>query len=376
MLLEWLIFPTKINRLITLFTTPVAPMLANIRKIAILRANALGDFIFALPALTALRSAYPQAEIVLLARPWHQAFLINRPGPIDRVVVIPKGGIGKEFKHGQDSAELEAFFATMQQEQFDLAIQMHGGGRNSNPFTLSLGAKLTVGLRTPDALLLDRWVPYIYYQPEILRYLEVVSLVDATTSQLEPRITVTSDDLTAAQQVVPLVGADTRVPPLAVLHPGASDPRRWWSTAKFAAVGDALVAAGAHVVVTGVESERALVEAVVNQMQAKAENLCGQLSLKGLTGLLSRCSVVVSSDSDPLHLAAAVGAPTVGIYWCGNLITAGPVTRSRHRPAISWRLNCPICGVNCTRDSCNHSASFVDDVPVQEVINSALSFIS
>jgi ADP-heptose:LPS heptosyltransferase len=61
----------------------------GVRRIAVLRANALGDFIFALPALEALRAAYPQAEIVLLAKKWHATFLQGRPGPVDRVVVVP-----------------------------------------------------------------------------------------------------------------------------------------------------------------------------------------------------------------------------------------------------------------------------------------------
>ena len=61
----------------------------DVQKIAVVRANALGDFIFALPALEALRGAYPQAEIVFLGRGWHAAFLAGRPGPIDRVIVLP-----------------------------------------------------------------------------------------------------------------------------------------------------------------------------------------------------------------------------------------------------------------------------------------------
>lgn len=344
----------------------------NIDKIAVLRANALGDFIFALPALNALRSAYPEAEIVLLARSWHQSFLENRPGVCDRAIVIPAGGIGNESEVKQDPTELKAFFEAMHREHFDLAIQMHGGGRNSNPFTLNLGAGMTIGLRTPDAPPLDRWVPYIYYQPEILRYLEVVSLVGATTSDLEPHLSVTEADLAEAHQVVPKTQK-----PLVALHPGAGDPRRRWPVEKFAAVGDALAAAGVRVVVTGTESEQELVQGVVNQMKAKAENLCGRLSLNGLTGLLSRCSVVVSNDSGPLHVAAAVGAATVGIYWCGNLITAGPITRTHHRPAISWRLNCPVCGADCTTSAaCHHRASFVADVPTEEVIASALDLLA
>lgn len=343
----------------------------NIHKIAVLRANALGDFIFALPALNALRSAYPLSEIVLLARGWHKSFLANRPGPIDRVVVIPEGGIGNEFEHKQDQAELEVFFEAMHRERFDLAIQMHGGGRNSNPFTLSLGARMTIGLRTPDAPVLNRWVPYIYFQSEILRYLEVVSLVGATTSVLEPHLCVTPSDLSEAQQVVPEAGKL-----LVALHPGATDPRRRWPVEKFAAVGDALADAGAGVIVTGTETEQELVKGVVDNMKAEAENLCGRLSLNGLAGLLSRCSVVISNDSGPLHVAAAVGAATVGIYWCGNLITAGPITRTRNRPAISWRLNCPVCGLDFIYTPCEHRVSMVADVPTDEVIDSALDLLA
>ncbi len=341
----------------------------DVRKIAVLRVNALGDLIFSLPALEALRAAYPMAEIVLLAKDWHATFLTGRPGPVDRVVVVPpstgvNGPPGIEVE--EDPAELERFFAAMNRERFDLAIQIHGGGRYSNPFVQRLGAKLAVGLRTPDAAPLDRWVPYIYYQSEILRYLEVVALIGATPTILEPQLMVTEHDLTEAQQVV----SQTRQP-LIALHPGVGDPRRQWPPEKFAAVGDALAAAGAHVVVTGTESEQQLVEAVVDTMEAEAHNLCGQLSLGGLAGLLSRCRLVVSNDSGPLHLAGAVGAATVGIYWCGNMINAGPITRSRHRPAISWRLDCPICGTDCTRATCDHRASFVADVPVEEVVAAA-----
>ncbi|GAB1542428.1 glycosyltransferase family 9 protein [Scytonema sp. NUACC21] len=346
--------------------------LHNVKKIAVLRANAVGDFIFALPALEALRQTYPEAEIVLLGLEWHAAFLKNRPSPINRVVVVPRSrGVRGDANTQEDPAELAEFFAKMVEEKFDIAIQMHGGGRYSNPFVLRLGAQTTAGLKTPDAVPLDLWVPYVYYQPEILRYLEVVSLLGAKTTQIEPQLTVTAEDLAEAQSVVSVSNK-----PLVALHPGATDSRRWWSVEKFAAVGDAVADAGAEVVVTGTKSEQEIVVAVINSMKTKAHNLCDRLSLGGLAGLFKLCSVVVSNDSGPLHIAAAVRCATVGIYWCGNLITAGPMTRTRHRPAISWRLHCPVCGVDCTRESCNHRDSFVADVPVQEVVQSALELLS
>lgn len=341
----------------------------GVRKIAVLRANAIGDFLFALPAIEALRARYPVAEIVLLARAWHRDFLAGRPGPVDRVEVVPPyPGVGLDPDAKGDEAACAAFFRRMEAERFDVALQLHGGGRFSNPFVKRLGARRTVGLKAPDAEPLDESVPYHYYQPEVLRYLEVAALLDAPPLLLEPRIVVTERDRREAAPFVP--GR-----PLAVLHPGASDTRRRWEPARFAAVGDALSRAGAAVAITGTPDERATVDRVRESMQEPALDLCGRLSLCGVTGLLAASRVVISNDTGPLHLAVAVGAATVGIFWCGNLINAGPFGRRRHRPALSWVIRCPVCGTDCTAGRCEHRPSFVDGVTAEEVIGSALDLL-
>jgi ADP-heptose:LPS heptosyltransferase len=65
----------------------------DVQKIGVLRANSLGDYLFTLPALDALRAAYGDAEIVLLGAPWHARELAGRPGPVDRVLVAPRDRI-------------------------------------------------------------------------------------------------------------------------------------------------------------------------------------------------------------------------------------------------------------------------------------------
>ena len=347
---------------------PTGGHVSDVSKIAVLRANALGDFIFTLPALGALRAAYPQAEIVLLGKAWHKEFLAGRPSPVDRVIVVPRyGGVSEEPGIEENVEELEHFFRAMEHERFDLALQMHGGGRYSNVFIRRLGARVTVGSQTPDALPLDRNLRYIYFQHEVIRYKEIVSLIGASNDQIEPRIALIQADRDEAQRVVP-EGRE----PLVALHPGASDPGRRWPTEKFARVGDALAEAGAQVVVTGTLEEQDLVEAVVEQMRAPAVGLAGKLSLGGLAGLLARCQVVVSNDTGPRHLAAAVGTATVSIYWCVNMVNSSPLTRMRHRPIASWRLDCPICGRNSLQDKCNHKVSYVADVAVSEVVEQGL----
>jgi ADP-heptose:LPS heptosyltransferase len=344
------------------------------KKIAVLRANALGDFIFALPALRALKETYPDNEIVYLGKKMHQALLTDRPGPVDRVVVVPPyPGVGEAEHYEPDHALVESFFEQMQQEQFDIAIQMHGGGGFSNPFLQKLGARLNVGLQAPDAPPLDINIPYVVYYSEILRFLEVVSYLGANTRHIAPAITVMDKDLQEARAAMP--GQYTGR--IAVIHPGATDPHRHWPAIHFAKVADYLVNEGYTVYINGVAEESYLADAILQNMQQRkgAYSLCGKLGICGLTGLLSMAAIVVSNDSGPLHLAYALRVPAVGIYWVGNMITGTPMTSALARPLISWTSQCPLCGLETkklktTITSCKHNTSFVADITVDDVIHS------
>jgi ADP-heptose:LPS heptosyltransferase len=196
----------------------------GVRKIAVLRANALGDFIFSLPALEALKRHFHRAELVYLGRNWHREFLQDRPGPVDRVVAVPPcQGMQNDSDRMPDPQTVATFSSDMRREAFDIVFQMHGGGGNSNPFVNRLGAALTVGLQADNAPPLDINIPYYLYQPEILRYLEVACAAGADVHCLAPRLVVTFADNAALAGEFSVPGT-----PLIVLHPGATDVRRRW----------------------------------------------------------------------------------------------------------------------------------------------------
>ncbi|MCK0508386.1 glycosyltransferase family 9 protein [Aromatoleum anaerobium] len=344
------------------------PRFAEVATIAVLRPNGVGDFVFALPALAALRETYPQARIVLLGKPWHKVFLDSRTPLVDEVVALPPvPGVGAPPGAICDAGAIESFCALLRRRGFDLACQMFGGGRYSNPFLLRLDARHTVGLRTPGAAALERSLLYVPWQNERLRLLEVAALAGARTATLEPLLPVLQRDETELGDRLPLPPH-----PLAVLSPGASDARRRWSIDRFAEVGDALVRAGALVVVQGSADERQLSAGVVAAMRMPAIDAGGLLSLDGLAALLQRARLVVASDSGPLHLAHALGTPTVGIYWLKNLFVSAPLTAARHRHTVSLRLQCPVCGRQNLDSRCGHDPSFVDDVEAAEVTELAL----
>lgn len=340
----------------------------HVNRIAVLRPGAVGDFIFALPALAALHAAYPKAHITLLGNAWQAEFLHERLVYIDEVVVLPPlKGVGAPAEVVEDEAAIGDFLDRMQERGFDLAVQMYGGGYYSNPLLKRLGARHTLGLKTADAEALERTLPYQHSQNERLRLLELVGLAGAPAVTLDPRLPLLPRDLDEANSVLPPGSA-----PLVVLQPGATDARRRWPPEYFAAVGDELAARGARIAVNGTEDEAAIVAEVIKHMHHPALDLSGRLSLSGLCGLLARATLLVSNDTGPLHLAHALRVPCVGVYWLTNLLVSAPLTQEKHRAALSVHTACPVCGKDNTRLRCPHDPSFVADVSVSEVLRHAL----
>lgn len=347
--------------------------LPDIHSILVLRPNAIGDFTFALPALHALKNTYPQARITLLGKQWHADFLRDRPGPVDEVIVMPAvPGVGAPPDAEIDAGPGRQFVAAMRDTRFDLAIQMYGGGRYSNAFIKGLGARLTIGLKTPDAATLDRWLPYGEIYNRRLELLQLVALVGAEPKLMARELSVTEKDRREAARLVPPRPGERIV----VIHPGASDLRRHWPAERFAAVGDALASKGATIVISATENERHLARTMIDRMQHKPIDLTGRMSLSGLCGLLERAVMMVANDTGPLHLALSIGTPCVGIFWLTNLLESCPLRQQLLRPALSVQAYCPVCGVSNLKSRCEHDVCFVGDVTVDKVRTMALELFS
>lgn len=335
----------------------------SIRRIAVLRANGLGDFLLATPALRALAAAFPRAEITYLCLPWMKAFVDGRYPYIQRSLVIPPYP-GLRWSPADPSVaakEADEFFQSCRDHRYDLAIQMHGGGVQSNPFVLKLGAKHTLGLAGPGVPRLERTLTYQFYQSEIMRYLELVGQIGVRPVGLHMDAPEVPDDERRLRQVC----GDLRPGEYVVIHPGASDPRRHWPIERFAAVADHVQRCyGLPVVVTGALGERYLARDLQRCAARPAIDVTGQLDLGAMVALIRRAALVVCNDTGVAHIAYAVDVPSVVIYWCGNLITAGPFTRRKFRPVLSWTLDCPACGAR----RCRCKVSFVAEAPLYEVL--------
>ncbi len=354
-------------------------IIPNVKKIAVLRALVLGDLIFALPALEALTNAYPEAEIVYLGHEWHKSYLPGRVPGIDRVETFSRSKVDYEdLGFLIDPREAEGFFARMRAEHFDLAIQLQVSGTNANPFIQRMHPRVSIGSRElgkREAVPLDRWIPYEYYQNEVARLLEVVGLAGAKASAPFPRLKVLDLDLEAARRSLGRIGG-----PFVVLHTGARDIRRCWTKPKFAQVADELKRSGLEVVLTGLSIDEERTEAIEGLMEETPINLVGKLSLPALTGLLSQARLVISNDTGVLHLALAIGTKAVGLFWVEYISKSLPLSSQNFVPLIGWDRRCPLCGafldkfetVRVDPDRpCEHMASFIDTITVEEVLTAA-----
>ena len=172
--------------------------------------------------------------------------------------------------------------------------------------------------------------------------------------------------------------------PYIVFHPVAMDTRRMWPLENYARLADYLKEKGFEVVFTGSPEDRAVIDDIIYDMNYKAINAAGNFSLGGLAAVLSKASMMISADTGPLHLGRAVNTPTIGFYWAPNLINWGPLTRTIHRPMISWKMECPVCGIvpnnpypfEPKTDTCDHPVSFVQDITIDEVIKTAEGLLS
>lgn len=345
----------------------------RVRKIVVLKASVLGDFVASIPALWALKEAYPKAEITLLGQSLHVQLLANRPSPVDRVIDISRFRVALTGENLHPHG-IDGFFREMQGEGFDFAIQMYGGGRHSNPFTKQLGARITVGFKTPEASPLDIWTPYIFYQNEVFRNLELVGLIGAKTENILPRVEVTLKDREEVRNKLGSLGK------YIVIHPGASDTRRRWPAARFAQVADTFASEGYQIVVTGTEMEQDNIDLMVRSMST-VPVVANNLTLSGLVGLLDGATLTIANDSGPMHLSDAVGTPTIAIFWAGNLVTWVHLNRRTFRFVPSWTVNCPLCGAHMVTDSpvengCDHNANFVEGVTVEQVVITAQQLLA
>lgn len=297
------------------------------RRVVVVRALQLGDFLVAVPALRALRRALPSAGITLVGLPW-AARVVRRFGRyLDDFFEFP--GYPGIKEREPDPARLGAFLDAARRRSFDLAVQMHGSGVASNPFTCLLGARRTAGfVADGDKSPLDLRMPYAQDRHEVHRYLDLVEALTGVRGDPRLEFPVLPGD----RRELARSGFEPGSGRYLVVHPGARAASRRWMPERFAEAADRL--AERHrldVVVSGGPGDEAVVDEVSRRLRRRPFPVLTDISIGALAALLEGAVIVISNDTGAAHLANAVGARTVVVFGSADPGLWRPLDGGRHR---------------------------------------------
>jgi ADP-heptose:LPS heptosyltransferase len=334
------------------------------------------------PALRSLRSALPDAHVTLVGLPGARWMLERFPRYLDDFLEFP--GFPGIPEVPADSRRLTEFLASVQ-GRFDLALQMHGSGSNSNAFTLLLGARITAGFYLPALWCPSpaHFAPYPAHLHEVRRWLALMEFLGLPAGIEELEFPVQPADREGLRAAWPGNRSG-----YVCLHPGAHEAPRRWPVECFASLGNALADEGMTVVLTGTAAEREITSSVARAMRRDSVDLAGRTDLGTLAALMQGAALVVCNDTGVSHLAAALKTPSVVIFAASDPGRWAPLDGELHRALgrinpeniNACRHTPEIKGHRCLRDACSSLITVpeVDWAPaeVEEVLRQARELLA
>lgn len=310
-------------------------MPATLKNLLIIKPSSLGDIVLALPALAALRKSFPDAQITWLIRPEFASLLKNHPH-VTALSIFDRKFLGKAWFHPRAFVSLISFIRRLRQSKFDAVIDLQGLFRTASLAWLS-------GCRKRFGMANTRELAHIFYTHKVPRDPDCIHLVDyylkivqtITGSKDQARFLFPHDPDADSSVSALLRTHNIKFDNYAVLIPGSAHSDKCWPIRRFAELADR-IASHFHfsIAATGTESEKDTVESLKNLANIPIANLAGQTSLTELIALLKAAKLVVTNDTGPGHIAAALGTPMVMIFGRSNPARVAPYQRPQSVVAI------------------------------------------
>jgi heptosyltransferase-1 len=342
-----------------------APAIVPGSRVLIVRLSALGDIVHALPVLAALRRVQPEVIVDWLVEEAYAPILSLVPGIRRQVIVRARSaGRGSEAVFGGGLGYLEAI-RFLRGQQYEAALDLQGLIKSAVWARLS-GARRVIGfaresLREPQAA----WLYSETVMPPGAPHVIQKNLAMTAALGLAPAPFSVPIEPGEAPEVMRAIEEAVGAARYAVLNPGAAWPNKRWPFDRFGALAAALLHRhGLVSFVTWGPDERDLAQQVVDASNGAAL-LAPPTSIADLAVLMAGAALVVSGDTGPLHIAAAMGAPIVGLF--------GPTWPDRNGPwdpddeVISRALQC-----QCHhKRQCQVGQPCINDIALDEVTAAA-----
>jgi len=342
---------------------------SHMKRILITRTDRIGDVILSLPAVKAARKAFPGAHIAVIVQPRIPDILKGNPD-IDEVIVYDKNeahkGIAKNF----------GFIRQLKAKRFDMALILHSTKRiNLICFLAGIPKRIGYARGKADFLLTDRmeYTKKAGEKHEAEYSLDVLRHLGIEPEFSNPVIYVQAEDEKKAGEILRGLGVK-QGERFAILHPGASCKSKMWSPENFAKIGDALIESLKIKVMINLAPDQAVLgEKVIGIMGNKPIFFCDPTSLGELAALFKKSSLVISNDSGPVHIAAAVGTPVISIFGRNQK----GLSPARWRPlgdkaiAIHKDVGC----IDCLAHDCRKGFLCLKAISAEEVFKEAKRFL-
>jgi lipopolysaccharide heptosyltransferase II len=311
--------------------------------------------------LPLLREKYPKARIAFLVNPGTAEVLQDNPY-LDEVLELPRQSWWKQLK----------FILQLRDEKFDTVIDLTDGDRSA---FLSWATRASVRLgynrdRRWRGKLYSHVLPSAYGSMHMVEYHQQALVgLGIHKSVGNPEIYLHAEIQQHDQEMFDDFLAKGQS--LALLYPTARYTGKVWPIERFAAVADWLSERGVRVALIGSQRERLIGQHIMNVTKHKPMNLMGKTRFSQLTAIMKQSILLIGNDGGPLHIAAAVGCPVLGLYGPTNPAVWGP--RGSNVQVIYKSVDCEQCfhsGCSRGEESCMRQIS------VDEVCQAARSMLS
>jgi heptosyltransferase-2 len=328
--------------------------------------NWIGDAVMTLPAVAAIRSAFPRAGITMLVKPW-VADIFRLCPDVDDILIYERPG-----RH-EGPAGLLRLAGDLRKREFDAAILLQNA-IEAAVIALLAGIPVRAGYNSDGRGLL---LTHAVVRSKAIRqvhqtdyYLEMVKALGCRPTGPGRLLTPGKEDDRLADALILQHGLQDS-PLLVGMAPGAAyGPAKKWFAERFQLVADQLGDAfAAQIILFGSREDQDTAATVQARAKYPMVDLTGKTSLRDAMALMSRCRLFISNDSGLMHTAAALGVPTVAIFGSTNPATTSPP--GRDHMVICKHVACS----PCLKTDCPTDFRCMDLIGVDEVYNAAVSML-
>jgi heptosyltransferase-1 len=310
-------------------------MVDSYENILIIKPSSLGDIVHALPALSALRKNYPEAEISWLIRPEFAPLIQNHPD-LTRVIFFDRKFLGKSWYNPKAFAELLFLIKRLRVKKFDLVVDLQGLFRTGSLAWLS-GCKKRIGLagaREFASMFYTHKIPHTLQNIHMVNYyLTIIKELGASESETCFKLPIGHKDIDSINELLRVHNVDAKN--YVVLIPGSTHDDKCWPVENFAQIAQRIhTEFGLSLVASGSASEKIITEKLKTVSKVPIVDFAGLTSLGELVSLINGAQLVVSNDTGPGHIAVALGVPLVMIFGRANPARVGPYKREQCIVAI------------------------------------------